>query len=134
MPMSGGYFYPGLNGGLNYTPISPPLYITGSASFVGNAYSTVFGPIDTSKWNNVKVSIINNSVNNLISGSVEVSPNNSNWESVGSASFAALTSSGIASLQLTGVSNQLLRFRAWPSGSGGGSSGSLLVIVTANNG
>ena len=132
MPLSGAYFYPGLNNGFNYFPINPPLSLTTSSIFVGDAYSVVLGPIDVSDWSNYKVFIVNNSVNNLKSGSVEVSPNNSNWEVLNTASFLALTSSGMASFQVSNVSNQYLRVRAWPSGSGGAVSGSVSVILNAN--
>lgn len=108
--------------------------LPGSSSFTGDSYTTIFGPLDVSRWNNIRVSLINNSSNNLKSGTIEVSPNNSNWESVGSASFSPLTSSGMASIQLSDVSNQYLRVRAWPSGSAGALTGSVLVVVTANCG
>jgi hypothetical protein len=133
-----GYYYPVNDGGNNYHPIVTPLNVSGSSSFSGNAYTVILGPIDVSKYSNYKISVINNSVNNLKSGSVEVSPDNVNWESiggyVGSSSFTPLTSSGMASVQITGASNQLLRVKAWPSGSGGGLTGSLRVVVTANCG
>ncbi len=128
-----GYYYSTNDGGKNYNPIATPLLYSISASFTASAYTTILGPIDVSKYSNYKVTAINNSINNLKSGSVEVSPDGTNWESIGSASFSPLTSSGMASLQVTGVSNQLLRFRAWSSGTVAiGTTGSMMVIVTAN--
>lgn len=128
------YFYPGINTGQLYAPPPTPLYASGSASFLGSAFVTAFGPVDISKYTNIRVSIINNSVNNLSSGSVEISPNGTNWEGVGSSSLTPLTSSGMATIQLNNLSVPYLRVRAQTSGSGGGFTGSLFVIVTANNG
>lgn len=132
MPLSGAYFYPGLNGGLNYSPLTVPINVSTSSSFLGDSFSVVFGPMDVVKYRNYKISMINNSVNNLKSGSLEVSANGTNWEVVNSASFLNLTSSGIVTVQLSDVSNQSLRVRAWTSGATGGFSGSTLVILTAN--
>lgn len=130
MPLSGAYFYPGLNGPFN-TPIAAPMSSGSSASFLGEAYTTVFGPLNVSRWSTYRVSIINNSTNNLKSGSIEISPNNSNWEVLHSATFSPLTSSGFASYQASGQSNNWLRVRAWSSGSAGAITGSLQVMLTA---
>lgn len=127
-----GYYYPANDGAKNYLPLSTPMSVTGSASFSANALQVVFGPVSILKYDNYKVSLINNSSNNLLSGTVEVSPDNANWEVLNSASFAALTSSAMASYQATGLSNNYLRVRAQSSGAAGSNTGSLLVVLVAN--
>lgn len=133
MAISGSYDYPGVKA-------SDPYLLTGSflsATFVGNTYQTVFGPSDISKWPNITITLVNNSVNNLKSGSVEFSPNGTNWEQLPnnlSSSFNPLTSSGFGSMQITGNSRKYLRIRAIPSGTAGGNSGSLAIYVDVNRG
>jgi hypothetical protein len=115
-----------------------PYKLTGtfvSATFTGDTYSVVFGPSDISKWSNVAITLVNNSVNNLKSGSVEFSPNASHWEALPgnlSSAFNPLTSSGVGSMQVTGNSRRYLRIRAIPSGTAGGNSGSLGIFVHVN--
>lgn len=130
MPLSASYYYPTVHSNVNY-PITPPLQMSASSTFLGNAFSVVFGPVDISKYKNWKVYLFNNSVNNLKSGSVELSPDGSTWEVIHSSSFTPLTSSGFASYMMTGSVNPFLRIRAWPSGSAGGLSGSVNVILNA---
>lgn len=129
-----GYYYCTGDGGVNYHPTPTPLYVSGSSSFVGEGYATILGPVDVSKYSNYKVFVINNSVNNLKTGSLEVSANGTNWEILHSASFSPLTSSGYIVYQTTTpMTNVMLRFRGWASGSGGGITGSLWVALAANN-
>jgi len=79
--------------------------------------------------------VINNSVNNLKSGSIEWSANNSNWETDWNLSaIGALTSSGVTSVQISENSRKYLRVRAFPSGAAGAISGSIDVYIHTNNG
>lgn len=131
---SGSYYYPGISAARNDSyPIAGPASASLSSTFLGNAFSVVLGPIDISRWKNYKVSIANNSVNNLKSGSIEVSPDQVNWEVLNSSSFTPLTSSGFSGTQFSNLSNTFLRVRGWPSGSGGGLTGSLRVTLNLNN-
>ncbi len=114
--------------------VSGTIYNT-SSSFSGNDYSTVLAATDVQLYPNLAITVVNNSVNNLKSGSIEWSPNNTNWETDWDVStLAGLTSSGITSLQIAGNSRRYLRIRAIPSGSGGALTGSLDVYVHANLG
>jgi hypothetical protein len=133
MPISGSYFYPGINTSPNSFPVRPPITVSLSSTFLGEVYAVVLGPVDISHWSNWRVSLVNNSVNNLKSGSVDISPDGTNWVSYHTASFSPLTSSGWNTYQASGVSVSQLRVRAWPSGSDGGLSGSVNVILNANN-
>lgn len=131
--MSGNYFYPGLNGGFNYNPATVPVSLSSSSSYLGDAFSIVFGPVDVVKYRNYKVTVINNSaINSLKSGSLEVSPNGNVWEVVNTASYIGLAPGAVFAVQFSDVSNQSIRFRAWSSGSGGAITGSVGVFLTAN--
>lgn len=105
-----------------------------TGTFSADAYSTVFNATDVQYWSNLAITLINNSVNNLKSASVDFSPNNNNWEIWDSSTFATLSSSAVLSMQISSNSRKWLRVRAWSSGSGGSNTGSLDVYVTTNNG
>lgn len=71
MQISGsGYNYAGVIGN-NPTKqgpvkiVSNTQYFNNSSSFVGEAYSTVFGPQDLSEYSTISITWVNNSVNNL---------------------------------------------------------------------
>lgn len=105
-----------------------------SSTFSANDYSTVFTATDVQLWSNLAITLVNNSVNNLKSASVDFSPNNSNWEVWDSSTFATLSSSTVLSMQVSSNSRKWLRIRAWSSGSGGSNTGSLDIYITTNNG
>jgi hypothetical protein len=131
---SGSYFYPTMQIARN-AAVLPPVTFTSSATFVGDAYSVVFGPVDTSRWYDFAITLTNNSVNNLKSGSVEASYDGTNWTVVNSTFFSPLTSSGTSTLVISRLFTASLypsmRVRAWASGSGGGISGSVGVVFLA---
>lgn len=115
-----------------------------SSSFTGDQYSIVFGPQDVQFWSNIAVTVINNSSNNIKSGSVEWSPDNVAWErdwetttfsNLTSSVNAAIAASGtVRSMQISDSSRRYLRLRLFPSGAGGALTGSTNVVVTVNNG
>ncbi|MDP3763674.1 MAG: hypothetical protein Q8Q92_03435 [bacterium] len=105
-----------------------------TGTFSADAYSTVFTATNVQYWSNLAITLINNSVNNLKSASIDFSPNNSNWEIWDTTTFTTLSSSAILSMQIAGNSRRWLRVRAWSSGSVGSNTGSLDVYVTTNNG
>ena len=140
MPLTGSvsasssYYYPTMQIARNAGKLLPVIF-TGSASFLGNAYSVVLDPVDVSRWSDFAITLTNNSVNNLKSGSVEVSYDNVNWTVVNNTFFSPLTSSGVATLvissQFTASIYQSMRIRGWPSGSGGGLTGSIASVIFA---
>jgi len=66
-----------------------------TSSFSGQNWHTAIGPVDISLWSNVCLTVVNNYSNNLQSGSVEFSPDATNWEQNWDRdTFANLTSSG----------------------------------------
>lgn len=98
-------------------------------------YAIAFSATDLSLWSNISVTIVNNSVNNLKSCSLEWSPNNSNYEQWDTTTFQFLTSSGISSMQIGSNSRRWFRIRAMSSGTvAGGNTGSLDVYVIVNDG
>ena len=107
-----------------------------SSSFVGDAYSVVFGPLDVSNFSNVAITVINNHGTNILkSGSVEFSPNNSQWETDWNLdTFSGLAVGGVRSMQISNNSRRYLRVRAWPSGAAGASTGSTDTYVNVNVG
>ena len=104
-------------------------FTTGS---IGSNPAIVLGPIDVGNFSNYTITMINNSVNNLISGSVQISPNGTNWITMYSAIFVNLTSSGMASASFTARSDKYVRAVAYPSGSGGKVTGSIDCYITMN--
>jgi hypothetical protein len=78
----------------------------------------------------VGITVVNNSVNNLISGSIQVAPNGTNWSVL--AAFSALTSSGIFTASFSSLTYKYLRIQAIASGTGGGQTGSLDCFVLVN--
>lgn len=129
---SGSYFYPVMQRPM-ITVRAAPATFGASGTFIGDAYSVVLSGTYIGAWGNVTVSIINNSVNNLKSGSIEVSPNDVNWIVLNTSIFSPLTSSGMAQYSMTGSNHQMLRVRVWPSGSTGALTGSVQVIVNVSN-
>lgn len=131
---TGSYYYPVMQVARNAAQL-PPATFTGSSSFVGDAYSVVAGPFDVSRWKDFAITLVNNSVNNLKSGSIEASYDNTNWITVNSTFFSPLTSSGQATLVISSLFTASIypsmRVRAWASGSGGGISGSVGVTIFA---
>ena len=106
-----------------------------SSSFSGSDYTVVFGPQEVEIYGNLAITLINNSENNLESGSVEFSPNNSQWETDWDVTtFAALSSSAVRSMQISSNSRRYLRIRAISSGSGGALTGSLDIYLNTNTG
>jgi hypothetical protein len=116
--------------------LSGTIYNT-SSSFSGSSYHIVLGPIDVSLFSNFAITLINNHpTNKLESGSVEFSPNSSNWETDWDVqTFAGLAANGgIRSMQVAGNSRKYLRVRGIPSGSGGALTGSIDAYLHTNNG
>ena len=105
-----------------------------SSSFTGNAYSIVLASTDLALYANVALTLINNSANVLQSCSLEWSPNNSQFETWDTTSFAGLGVGLVKSMQILGNSRRYFRVRAIPSGSGGQLTGSLDVFIHANVG
>jgi hypothetical protein len=76
------------------TTLSGVVY-TQTSSFSGTNWHIALSPKDITLWSNVALTVVNNYSNNLQSGSVEFSPDNSNWETNWDVdTFANLTSSG----------------------------------------
>jgi hypothetical protein len=129
------YFYPGVYYGastVNRQSFTTHLSSTFTTGSMGSNPAVVLGPIDVSAYNNYTVTMVNNSANKLISGSVQVSPNGSNWGTINYVAFADLASSGIASASFTARSDKYVRAIAYPSGSGGAVTGSIDCYITMN--
>lgn len=108
-----------------------------SSSFSGANYHIALGPIDVSLASNFAITLINNhATNRLESGSVEFSPNNSQWETDwNTTSLAGLAANGgVRSMQVSSNSRKWLRVRVIPSGSGGQLTGSIDAFLHVNNG
>jgi len=107
-----------------------------SSTFVGANHSIVLGPVDVSRWTNIAITLVNNhATNRLESGSVEFSPNSTNWETDWDvASLAGLAVGDTKSMQITGNSRRYLRVRVIPSGSAGALTGSIDAYLHVNNG
>lgn len=108
-----------------------------SSSFSGSNWHICLGPVDISLMTNLAITLVNNHpTNKLESGSVEFSPNNSQWETDWNTnSFAGLAANGgIRSMQISSNSRKWLRVRGIPSGSGGALTGSIDAYLHTNNG
>jgi len=110
-----------------------------TSAFWGDSWSVVFPSTDMLGYTNLVITAINNSDENLLSASIEWSPNDSNWETDWDRdSLLPLTASGaepnVRSVQIAGNSRRYLRVRAIPSGAAGDFSGSLDVYINANLG
>jgi hypothetical protein len=117
------------------TALSGVAYQQSSTFNTETTWSTVFNSTDMSLWSNISVSLINNSVHNLKSASLEWSPNNSNFEQWDVGTFQSLSSSAMLSMQISGNSRRWFRIRAQSSGSAAlGNTGSLDIYVIANDG
>ena len=103
-----------------------------SSAFSGANYHIALGPVDVSLWTNLAITLVNNSSNNLESGSVEFSPNNNNWET--DWDTVTFASSATRSMQILGNSRRWLRVRAISSGGTGALTGSLDAFLHAQNG
>jgi len=133
---TGSYFYPSVsvaNASVKRGVLNTHLSSTFTTGSMGSNPAVVLGPLDASAFNNYTVTMVNNSVNNLISGSVQVSPNGVNWGTIHSSQFTNLTSSGMASASFAARCDRYVRAIAYPSGSvAGGASGSIDCYVTMN--
>jgi hypothetical protein len=132
---TGSYFYPAMgrySSKVDRGSLVQSLSSTFTTGSIGSNPAIVLGPVDVGKYSNYTITMINNSVNNLISGSVQISPNGTNWITMYSANFVNLTSSGMASASFTSRSDKYVRAVAYPSGSGGAVTGSIDCYITAN--
>lgn len=117
------------------TALSGVVYSQSSSFNTETTWSTVFNATDLSLWSNISVTVVNNSVHNLKSASLEWSPNNSNFEQWDTTTFQTLSSSAILSMQIGSNSRRYFRVRAQSSGSAAlGNTGSLDIYVIANDG
>lgn len=128
---NGSYYYACMNKG--YSSVSRTSeQVSLSSTFSGDQYVTVLGPVDVGDYSNITVTLINNSVNNIKSGSIQVSPDSSNWITMNSEIFANLTSSGMMTASFVNRAFDYLRVQVWPSGSDGAISGSVNAFVSMN--
>ena len=123
-------------GSINVTTSNSGAIYQQSSSFnTETTWSTVFAATDLALWSNISVTMINNSMHNLKSASLEWSPNNSNFEQWDTTTFQTLSSSAILSMQIGSNSRRYFRIRAQSSGSAlYGNTGSLDVYVIVNDG
>ena len=128
---TGSYYYASMSRGLSSVNKSSKT-IEQSSSFYGDQYTVVLGPVDVSAYDYYLITLVNNSPNNLKSGSIEISPDGSNWIAVDGSTFASLTSSGVMTASFSGKCFNTLRVRAWSSGSGGAATGSIDAFITMN--
>lgn len=133
MPVSGSYHYPQVQIAKNGILPAAAVF-QNSSSFVGDDFSVLLGPLDVSQWSNFTITLVNNGSEILESGSVEVSPNATDWEVVDNAFFAGLAAGALTSSTYTESSYRNLRVRGIPSGSGGALTGSVDAYLTTNNG
>jgi hypothetical protein len=117
------------------TALSGVVYQQSSTFNTETTWSTVFNSTDLSLWSNISVTLVNNSVHNLKSASLEWSPNNINFEQWDVDTFRTLSSSVALSMQIGSNSRRYFRIRAQSSGSQAlGNTGSLDIYVIANDG
>ena len=132
---TGSYFYPTMrsmrstvDSVLNVQNLSST-FTTGS---IGSSGAVVLGPISVGAYKDYTVTMINNSVNNLISGSVQVSVDGTNWTNTATSQFTNLTSSGVASASFVDRTDRYVRALAYPSGANGAVTGSINCYIVLN--
>lgn len=109
--------------------------ISNTTTILGDSYSTMLSSQDVSFWSNIALTVVNTGAETLESGSVEFSPDNTNWETDWDTNtFSGLTAGSTRSMQISGNSRKYMRMRGISSGSAGALTGSFDVYLHVNNG